>query len=421
MPCGPAPAAAGSGAAALTGGIDRRGLSALAGGHVCSDFCQGAVPALLPFLIAERGYSYAAAAALLLAATLGSSFVQPLFGLASDRLSLPWLMPLGVLLGGIGIALVGVAPSYGLTFAAVTLSGLGVAAFHPEAARFANYVSGARRGTGMSLFALGGNVGFALGPLVLTPIVLVFGLEGSLAAVLAPAVVALVLLRELPRLRGFRPALGAADTASVEGTDPDPDQWGPFARLGGVVALRSGVYFGLQAFVPIYFATQLGASEAAGNAALTLMLAAGAVGTYIGGRLVDRVGRRVILVGSMAVLGPLIAAFLLVGRGPATALLAAIGFVTISNFSTTVVMAQEYLPGRLGLASGVSLGLAIGVGGIAAAGLGLLADAAGVDATMWAIAALPVPALLLALTLPRTPVEVRLAGARAGQAEGAPV
>ena len=131
---------------------------------------------------------------------------------------------------------------------------------------------------------------------------------------------------------------------------------GPFARLASVVGLRSVVFFGLQAFIPVYFVHELGTSEAAGNAALSVMLVAGAAGTYVGGRLVDRLGRRVIVVGSMAVLGPLLIALQLVGRWPATLLLVGIGFVVIANFSITVVMGQEYLPNRLGLASGITVG-----------------------------------------------------------------
>src|SRR5436190_13559410 len=155
-------------------------MATLSAGHLFTDIAQGSIPALLPFLIARDHLSYAAASALVLAATVSSSVVQPLFGHVSDRLSLPWLMPLGPALGGLGVALAGIAPSYGLTFAAIVLSGLGVAAFHPEGSRFANYVSGTRRASGMSLFSVGGNIGFALGPVLVTPLMLVFGLHGTL-------------------------------------------------------------------------------------------------------------------------------------------------------------------------------------------------------------------------------------------------
>lgn len=382
--------------------IDRRALGSLAFGHAAADLCQGAVPALLPFLIAARGYSFAAAGVLVLAATIGSSIVQPVFGALSDRLTLPWLMPVGVLVAGVGVALIGLMPSFGLTVAVTTISGLGVAAFHPEGARYANYSSGERRGTGMSLFSVGGNSGFALGPVLVTPAVLLFGLSGTLVLLILPAVASVVLVRELAHLGRRRRAAARAEAAKeAKDEGAGTDRWGPFSRLGGVIALRSGVYFGLQAFVPLWFIHHLGTSKTAGNGALTAMLIAGAVGTLAGGRLVDRIGRRPVLLGSCALQLPLLVAFVLSGSAIAAALLAVIGFVTIATFSVTVVMGQEYLPRRLGVASGVTLGLAIGIGGLEASALGVLADAAGLEAVMWTIAALPIPALLLALTLPK--------------------
>ena len=356
----------------MSSGLDRRGLAVLASGHACADMAQGAIPALLPFLIDQRGISYGAAGALVLITSVGSSAIQPLFGLGSDRLSLPWLMPLGVLLAGLGIALVGITSSYPATAAAVALSGLGVASFHPEGARFANQVSGDRRGQGMSFFSLGGNAGFALGPILVTPIVLILGLHGTLLLAVIPTIVAVVLARDLGRLQAVAAEKSAHVARTVAEDDRDEDDWNAFVRLGGVVALRSCVYFGLQAFIPLWFIHQLGTGEGAGNAALTAMLVAGAVGTYSGGRVVDRVGRRRLVVGSTALTIPVLVALVLAPTPLTAALLTALaGFLIILTFSITVVMSQEYLPSRLGLASGVSLGLAIGFGGIAAAGLGV--------------------------------------------------
>jgi FSR family fosmidomycin resistance protein-like MFS transporter len=403
-----------------TTALDRRGLAVLASGHACADMAQGALPALLPFLIDQRGISYGAAGALILVTSVGSSAIQPLFGLGSDRLSLPWLMPLGVLLAGLGIALVGVAPSYGATAAAVAISGLGVASFHPEGARFANQVSGDRRGQGMSFFSLGGNAGFALGPILVTPIVLLLGLQGTLLLAVIPMIVAVVLARDLGRLRAVAAEKSANVARSVAQDDRDEDDWNAFVRLGGVVALRSGVYFGLQAFIPLWFIHQLGTGEGAGNAALTAMLVAGAAGTYFGGRVVDRLGRRRLVVGSTAATIPVLVALVLAPSPLTAGLLTALaGFLIILTFSITVVMSQEYLPSRLGLASGVSLGLAIGVGGIAAAGMGLVADAWGLPTVMWLIVALAVPMVVLARTLPVTRAERRAQGAAADAAVAA--
>jgi MFS transporter, FSR family, fosmidomycin resistance protein len=373
-------------------------MAALSSGHLFTDVNQGAVAALLPFLVAERGISLAAAGALITAATLSSSIVQPLFGVFSDRRPLPVFMPLGLLLAGVGIALAGVAPTFPLILLCVILSGIGVAAFHPEAARFANYVSGSRRARGMSFFSVGGNAGFALGPVMTTPLILFFGLPGTLFLALPAALMAAVLFFELPRMLGFRPQENGSEKTRPE---PAPERWGPFSVMIGVITVRSFVYFGLVAFVAAYYASVLGTSPAFGNAALTAMLFGGAAGTLIAGPLADRFGRKAVLVASMLIIGPLVYAFTLAGPFVGMALLVLVGAATIGTFGVTVVMGQEYLPGRIGLAAGVTMGLSIGLGGVGAPVFGLIADGYGLSATMLVIAALPVVGLLLALTLPR--------------------
>jgi FSR family fosmidomycin resistance protein-like MFS transporter len=400
----------------MTGALDRRALAVLGSGHLCIDLCQGAVPALLPFLASERGYSYAALGALVLFSTIGSSIVQPLFGILSDRVARPWLMPAGRATAGTGIALTGVAPSYGLLAAAVVVSGLGVAMFHPEGAKFAGLASREQRGRGMSLFSVGGNAGFAIGPLLTTPLVLALGLSGTLALLALPLAAAILTARELPRLRRL-------EDSPVAPAAGGRDDWGAFSRLSGVIAARSGVHFGLQAFVPAYFVAELAASEATGNAALTIFLAAGALGTLVGGGLVDRWGARTVLVGTMVAILPLLLVLPLVAEPAAMLLVGGIGFFTIASFSVTVVLGQAYLPNHVGLASGVTLGLAIGLGGVMATALGVVADTWGIESVLWTIAALPVPAILLAVSLPAIPAArrsraaVRVSTARAGNQE----
>jgi FSR family fosmidomycin resistance protein-like MFS transporter len=349
-------------------GVDRRAMAGLSAGHLFTDLNQGAVAALLPFLIADRGISLAAAGAILFAATVSSSIVQPLFGIFSDRRPLPALMPLGVLLAGCGMALVGVAPSYPLILLCVVSSGIGVAAFHPEAARFANYVSGSGRARGMSFFSVGGNAGFALGPALTTPLVILFGLPGALFLAVPAVIMAAVLFHELPRMIGFKPEPVESEGEMVADA---PEHWGPFVRMIGVVTVRSFVYFG------------------------------GAAGTLTMGPLADRFGRRTVLVASMLLLPPLIFCFTFAGPFLGMALLVLVGAATVGTFGITVVMGQEYLPGRIGLAAGITMGLSIGLGGVGAPMLGLLADNAGLSLTMLVIAVLPLPGLILALSLPR--------------------
>jgi MFS transporter, FSR family, fosmidomycin resistance protein len=382
----------------MRSGVNRRAMAVLSAGHMFTDVGQGSIPALLPFLITRDHLTYAGASALILAATISSSVIQPVFGHLSDRRSLPWLMPIGPVLGGLGVGLAAIAPSYGLTFAAVVVSGMGVAAFHPEGSRFANYVSGARRSSGMSLFSVGGNIGFALGPALVTPLVLVFGLSGALFVIIPTSIMALVLAHELPRLKTFRADLTQAHAAHRHADDA----WGPFALLGAVIALRSFVYFGFVTFIPLYFNRVLHTGKGTAGAALTVMLVGGAAGTLVGGRLADRFGRRTVLIGSMIVLPPLIVGFLASPPGLAMVFAGLAGAATIATFAVTIVMGQEFLPSRIGVASGVTIGLSIGLGGVGAPLLGVIADAHGLRAVFELMAIFPLAALALSLMLPVT-------------------
>jgi FSR family fosmidomycin resistance protein-like MFS transporter len=201
--------------------------------------------------------------------------------------------------------------------------------------------------------------------------------------------------------------VGVVDDKGVKTTE----HWGPFVRMIGVVTVRSFVYFGLVTFVSSYYIQVLGASPLLANAALSVMLFAGGVGTLVGGPLADRLGRRAVLAGSMLLLSPLIYAFTLSGPLPGVIFLALVGATTIGTFGVTVVMGQEYLPGRIGVAAGVTMGLSIGLGGVGAPILGALADSYGLPATMLAISALPLVGLALALSLPRRHPEPARSGA----------
>jgi FSR family fosmidomycin resistance protein-like MFS transporter len=254
----------------------------------------------------------------------------------------------------------------------------------------------------MSLYSVGGNIGFALGPILVTPLVLAFGLEGVGWLLVPGAAAALLLMRELPRITGFHP--DRHEHAGRAGAAAAPDRWGPFARIASIAGVRSGAYFGMQAFVPVYFVKHYGASTGVGNAALTTVLVSGAIGTLVGGRVADRIGKRRILVGCNVLLTPLLLGVALLSIEPlAFVLLALTGFFTVGTFAITVVLGQTFLPNRIGVASGVTLGAAIGVGGVVAALLGVLADAVGLMPVMFVIAALPLPALALSLGLPRDP------------------
>jgi FSR family fosmidomycin resistance protein-like MFS transporter len=382
---------------ARVGRLDGRLLGPVSAGHFCTDLCQGALPALLPFLIVQRGLSLAAATALITAATIGSSVIQPLFGIWSDRLTRPALMPIGVALAAIGIGLSGLFHSYPMIVGSVAVMGLGVAAFHPEAARVANAVSAARAGAGMSYFAVGGNLGYAIGPLITVPIVLGLGLDGTPLIAVPGLLVAAIIVRRLPLLRRHLVSLELTET---DVGDARPDAWFPFARLVGIAVLRTVPFFTLQALVPIYFVRHFRAGTALGGASLTLLLLGGAAGTLIGGRCADRYGRKAVIVGAMVPLTLLLFTLRFAGVAEFVVLLVAVGLVLEGPFSTTVLMGQEYLPARVGLASGVTYGLAIGLGGMIASALGALAGATGIGFVIELLPGFSLLSLVLALSLP---------------------
>jgi MFS transporter, FSR family, fosmidomycin resistance protein len=373
--------------------IDKRAMAALSGGHLATDFAGGALPALLPFLVEKFDLSYTLAGLTILAWACSSSVVQPAFGLLSDRRGALWLLPTGLALGGIGIALAAVAPSYWVMLVLVTVSGLGTAAYHPEGTKYAAYVSGRRRASGMSLFSIGGNLGYALGPIVATALVLEFGLRGGLLLALPPLAVGALLLALSGYLRGFTPGRPAHELHAGH------DQPGAMALLLVVVALRSVTWFGLIAFIPLWEVAQ-GRSEAYGNHLLAAMLLAGGVGTLAAGPIADRIGSRPVLTASVVAVGPLVLVYLLVGGVPGALALALVGICVIGTFGITMVMSQEYLPRHIGLASGLSIGLSIGLGGIAAVGLGALADAVDLRTALYVCAAAAVAAAALCLLLP---------------------
>jgi FSR family fosmidomycin resistance protein-like MFS transporter len=376
--------------------IDGRAIVPFSVAHGCADLCQGAAPALLPTLIAALGLSLASATALVSAATIASSVVQPLFGIWSDRLDFPFLAPLGVVVAGLGLGAVGFCHSYAALATALAISGLGVALFHPEAARMAGRAGGGTA-RGMSYFSVGGNVGFAVGPLAVLLSVGIFGLGASPVLALPGLLAGAVLVREL---RG-RAAGAAADRYAPHARPPHgPARWGPFPRLTGAAVARTVAFFALQAFVPTYLIVRHGASDAVAGIALTTMLGAGALGTLVGSRCADRWGRRLVLVWAMIPLTGLLALLPELGLPASIAALAAIGFLVDAPFATTVVIGQAYLPGRGGLASGITLGLAIGLGGLIAAALGLLADATSVTTALLVLPAFTVAAAALAVSLP---------------------
>jgi MFS transporter, FSR family, fosmidomycin resistance protein len=330
---------------------------------------------------------------LLLAATVSSSLVQPLFGLFSDRSSALWLIPGGVVLAAIGVAGAAISPLYPLVVVLVFFGGLGVAAFHPEGAKFAAYASGAKRASGMSYFNIGGNTGYALGAFATGQLVLSVGLVGGLLAMVPVLIGGLALTRLLPSLSKLKPAL---HTHTLSAAD---DRRGAMAWLSGVIILRSVAWFTLLAFVPLWVVAH-GHSKEAGNRLLFAMLLAGAVGTLVLGPVADRIGLRRTLLVTQILIGPLVLVFVYVGGVPGVVALMLVGVCVVGSFGVTMVLSQLYLPRHVGMASGLAVGLAMGIGGIAAVILGAVADEASLKTALTICAVAPAIGVLLCVKLP---------------------
>ncbi|GAA4282802.1 MFS transporter [Brevibacterium daeguense] len=367
--------------------------------HVVDDFYQGAVPALVPFFVAERHYGYVAAAGITLAATLLSSVVQPLFGILTDRRPMPWLVPAGLTVAGVGIGLSGLSESYLWTWLAIALSGVGVAAYHPEAARLARSASAGSH-VGMSWFSLGGNIGFALGPIIVAPVMTAVGLGGSPLLFIPAALVGLLLAVLLRHLGPPAVSATAAGRAALV------DRWGQFARLTSVVILRSVATFSLHTFLALWVAQRLDASgQLAGQAALVLLFTAGAAGTLLGGLLAGRLGRVRTVRWACLLTIPVLAGVALV-PGPAVyVFVVAAGLGLNVPFSLHMTLGQDYLPSRIGTASGVTLGLAMSIGGLVAPLVGLIAEAVGLQAAILTLVLAPLASWVIALGM-EEPVQV---------------
>lgn len=375
-------------------------------GHLVTDINQGALPALLPFLIVEYHLTYTAAGFLIFACNIASTVVQPVFGHLADRRPNAWLLPAGIVSAGAGLAVTGFVPSYAWACAAVMVSGIGVAAFHPQGARFVNRVAGERKATAMSVFGVGGTLGFAIGPGLATAALLHWGLPGTVILAIPTSLLAVLLAWHLAAARitvgGLAP--GHTGGSSTEARDA----WGPFARLAGAVVARAILFFGFNTFIPLYWIHVLGQSKAAGATALTVFALAGVIGNLLGGQLADRFGPTRIAVVGFLILLPLAPALVAVTSVPgALVVLALIGFALSTTYSPLVILGQAYLPNHMGLSAGVTLGIAISIGGVATPLLGRIADQYGLWATLAVLGVVPLASAVLALTLPH-PHRLRL-------------
>ena len=387
-----------------TGVLKKGQLGFLASTHVVNDLYQGAIPALLPFLMFQRHYSYAAVSGLAFAASGISSLFQPLFGILADRKPRSWLVPAGFCTAALGVVTAGLSESYPVTWLCVALAGIGIASYHPPATSQARAAGGSSQ-RAMSVFSVGGTIGGSIAPALVT---LVVGSAGfSRSYVLAIPAVGMALLWALRgpwmRWRGYTAAepLGTGASAKAAGGTGRADDWRAFTRLVAVIIGWSIPYVTVTSLISLHAQRDLGQSTAVGAAVLTSGTAAGAVGTLLGGWIGDRIGRMTsVRIGYLAALPALCG----IAWAPALPVLVlstvVFGVAMFLPFAAQVTLAQDYLPNRPGTASGLTLGLAMAAGGLCSPVFGWLADSGGLRITFYALLAVFVAPVAMALRLP---------------------
>ena len=286
-------------------------------------------------------------------------------------------MAAGVLVSGAALGVTGILGSYPLIFAAVTCMGIGNAVFHPEAARLVNQISGQRKAFGMSIFSVGGNGGFCLGPILAVAVVSLFGLSGTILfgglAVIMSAALFVMVPRIKVRAEKGKPLLRS--NGNRTGLEAARNDWSSFSRLSIVIVLRSIAYSALQSFLPLYCVFVLGQTNATGSFTLTILAVMGVLTTWLGGLWADRIGNVRVIRYCMLLAVVLLAVLATVSNMVwFYALLIPLGFTLFASSSPSIVLGQTYLAKNIGFASGITMGIGFSVGGAVAPLLGWIGD-----------------------------------------------
>lgn len=364
-------------------------VGAAAFAHLLNDLIQAVLPAVYPLLKAQYDLSFSQIGWIALIYQITASLLQPWVGLYTDKHPKPYLLPLGMCATFIGIALLAFSNSYGMLLVAAAVVGIGSATFHPEASRVARMASGGRFGTAQSFFQVGGNTGSAIGPLLAAAIVIPHGQTAIGWFMLAAALAIFV----LSRITRWTLVHGQAKVKSLARNAAAGLSRKEVIRAMAVIAVLMFAKFVYIASFTNYFTFYLierfGLSVQESQMVLFIFLAAVAAGTFAGGPVGDRIGRKAVIWVSFLGVAPFALALPHVGLVMTAVLAIAIGLVMSSAFAALVVYAQEAVPGRVGTVSGVMFGLMFGISGIGAAGLGHLADVHGITSVYTLTSFLP--------------------------------
>jgi MFS transporter, FSR family, fosmidomycin resistance protein len=384
-------------------GAEMTSFAVLAGisfSHLLNDTVQALVPAIYPMLKESFALTFAQVGLLTLTLQVTASLLQPVVGLYTDRRPTPYSLVVGMAVSLVGLLVLSVAPTFGTVLVAAGLMGVGSAVFHPESSRVARMASGGRHGLAQSVFQVGGNIGSSIGPLLAAFLVVPHG-QASIAWCSLLALIAMIVLWKIGGWYGQRRSVTSAAGSHHTATGVRPGL--SVQRVGWSLAILAALIFskyfylaGLNSYYTFYLIEKFGVSVRTAQIDLFIFLGAVAAGTILGGPIGDRFGRKYVIWVSILGVLPFTLALPYANLFWTPILTIGIGLILASAFSAIVVYAQELVPGRVGLISGVFFGFAFGMGGLGAAVLGYLADRVGIDLVYRMCGFLPLIGLLAA-------------------------
>ncbi len=372
-------------------------------GHACCDTNQGALPAILAFMYANGSLtSFESIAWFIFAANLVSSVIQPLVGYLSDKKPSPELMTVGILLSSLSMCIIGFLSDHNSMLACTLISGIGIAIFHPAAGKTAHAVSPKEHlGKGLGLFYVGGNLGFAIGPIIVTVSMTIFGSQGT-AVMLLPAILTLL---SYPYMNAkFKHAIKKEQRGLINLKNQgqqQKDRYGAFCILSVAVFLRASLFFSLNAFVPLYWLNVLGESIQTGNTVLSCIAITGAIATLCGGFISDKIGVNKVFCYVLTIACPLLICFSLFQNTIInTLLIIPISFCIYSSSAPMMAIGQNFLCNHTGFATGITVGLGVSFGGIVTPLLGWIGDNYGLTTTFKTLAVCSIVLMLVTYIIP---------------------
>lgn len=376
---------------------------ALAIGHLVTDMQGGALPIVLPQLKELFALSYSQLAAIVLLQNIMSSVIQPAFGYLTDKRSLPRFLPFCAAMAGAGFAFVGWVSSYALLLCTVIFISLASATYHPQASKTVNFLSDdTNRTQNMGIFSIGGNAGMAIGSILMTFLLgLAGGLHNTLYFAIPGLLVFALMAKAMPDYIRVNKEHELKQAREAEqGTSEKISYWALFLILF-YIFMRSSIHSGISTYLPLYFMKFRGFEAVAASSLVSGFLLGGVAGNYIGAILSDKLGARKILLGSITLSIPAIYC-ITIATTQLFAMLSVVmaGFFIIGSFATTIIIAQCMLPNNVGMASGLTIGFSVGLGGFGVTILGALADRFGLPMVMQLLIWLPIVAAVVALGIP---------------------